>query len=76
VKVARHIEVSTRIENRHAVQTASTGVDASALIRDLQRHRIRHIAGCDDFATKPIEFAALLDKISRLLAARPMEPAR
>jgi CheY-like chemotaxis protein len=32
-------------------------------------------SGCDDFATKPIEFAALLGKISRALAARPMGPA-
>jgi CheY-like chemotaxis protein len=26
-------------------------------------------SGCDDFATKPIEFAALLDKIDRALGA-------
>ncbi len=32
-------------------------------------------SGCDDFATKPIEFAALLGKISRALAGRPVEPA-
>lgn len=27
-------------------------------------------AGCDDYETKPIEFALLLEKIERLLAAR------
>ena len=32
-------------------------------------------SGCDDFATKPIEFASLLGKISRALAGRPVEPA-
>jgi two-component system cell cycle response regulator DivK len=33
-------------------------------------------AGCDDFATKPIEFNTLLDKIERALAARPKERAQ
>jgi two-component system cell cycle response regulator DivK len=28
-------------------------------------------AGCDDYDTKPIEFGRLMDKIDRLLAARP-----
>ncbi len=28
-------------------------------------------AGCDDFATKPIEFAALLDKITKALETAP-----
>ena len=32
-------------------------------------------SGCDDFAAKPIEFAALLGKIYRALAGRPVEPA-
>jgi CheY-like chemotaxis protein len=32
-------------------------------------------SGCDDFATKPIEFAVLLDKVSRALAARPQGSA-
>jgi CheY-like chemotaxis protein len=42
----------------------------------LQSERDRAFqSGCDDFATKPIEFAALLGKISRALAARPREPA-
>jgi two-component system, cell cycle response regulator DivK len=55
----------------------------------LTAHALRHDrdralqAGCDDFATKPIEFTALLGQISRALAARrtaatarPTEPAR
>jgi two-component system, cell cycle response regulator DivK len=32
-------------------------------------------SGCSDFATKPIEFDALLDKIARSLGARTMEAA-
>ena len=32
-------------------------------------------AGCNDFATKPIEFTVLLDKVSRALEARPQGPA-
>jgi len=32
-------------------------------------------SGCSDFATKPIEFDALLDKIARALGARTMEAA-
>ena len=28
-------------------------------------------AGCDDFDTKPVDFARLLDKMNVLLAARP-----
>jgi CheY-like chemotaxis protein len=31
------------------------------------------LSGCDDFATKPIEFEALLDKVSRALAVRPRD---
>ncbi len=45
---------------------------AHALQSDCDR---AYRSGCDDFATKPIEFAALLDKISRALAARPRERA-
>lgn len=29
-------------------------------------------AGCDDFDTKPVDFARLLDKMNALLAARPL----
>lgn len=29
-------------------------------------------AGCDDFDTKPVDFARLLDKMNTLLAARPL----
>jgi DNA-binding response OmpR family regulator len=28
-------------------------------------------AGCDDFDTKPVDFARLLDKMNALLAERP-----
>jgi CheY-like chemotaxis protein len=38
----------------------------------MQSDRDRAMAsGCDDFATKPIEFAALLEKINRALAPGP-----
>jgi two-component system cell cycle response regulator DivK len=33
-------------------------------------------SGCDDFATKPIEFNTLLDKIQRAMALRPTERAQ
>jgi CheY-like chemotaxis protein len=32
-------------------------------------------SGCDDYETKPIDFARLFEKIDRLLAARPAGPA-
>jgi CheY-like chemotaxis protein len=44
---------------------------AHALHTDCERS---FAAGCDDFATKPIEFAALLEKIDKTLAPRVPAP--
>jgi len=42
----------------------------------MQSDRDRALAaGCDDFATKPVEFTALLGKIQSALDACPKEPA-
>jgi len=46
---------------------------AHALQNDCDR---AFAAGCDDFATKPIEFNSLLDKIQRAIAVRPTERAQ
>jgi CheY-like chemotaxis protein len=44
---------------------------AHALQSDCDR---AYQAGCDDFATKPIEFALLIDKIHRALESRAVVP--
>ena len=41
---------------------------AHALQSDCER---AYAAGCDDFATKPIEFSSLIEKINRALGADP-----
>ncbi len=33
-------------------------------------------AGCEDYETKPIDFARLLEKIERLIASRPSGPTQ
>lgn len=44
------------------------GLSAHAMTEDAQRARE---AGCDDFDTKPVDFARLLEKIERLVGAPP-----
>jgi CheY-like chemotaxis protein len=43
------------------------GLSSSVMAADRERARS---AGCDDFATKPVDFPRLLAKIDALLAAR------
>ncbi|HKC26083.1 MAG TPA: response regulator, partial [Thermoanaerobaculia bacterium] len=41
---------------------------ADAMLGDRDK---AYAAGCDDFDTKPVDFARLLKKLETLLAARP-----
>src|SRR5471030_3210079 len=48
VQIARHIEVTARIQYGDRAQAASAGVDASASIGQFERHGIRHVTRSDD----------------------------
>ena len=62
---------------RLKADTATSNIPIIALTAHAQQSDCdrAYLSGCDDFATKPIEFAALLDKVSRALAARPQGSA-
>jgi two-component system cell cycle response regulator DivK len=66
-EATRHLKAD---EQTHAIPVIA--LTAHALRSDCHR---AFQSGCSDFATKPIEFDALLDKIARALRARTMEAA-
>ena len=61
-------EATRRLKSDSAMRSVPIiALTAHALQSDCDR---AYQAGCDDFATKPIEFALLIDKINLALAAR------
>jgi CheY-like chemotaxis protein len=61
-------EATRRLKSDSAMRSIPIiALTAHALQSDCDR---AYQAGCDDFATKPIEFSLLIDKINRALGAR------
>jgi len=61
-------EATRRLKSDSATRSVPIiALTAHAMQSDCDR---AYRAGCDDFATKPIEFAILLDKINRALGTR------
>jgi two-component system cell cycle response regulator DivK len=64
-------EASRRIKSASATRDLPIiALTAHAMASDREKSLE---AGCDDFDTKPVDLARLLDKIDRLLAGRPLE---
>jgi CheY-like chemotaxis protein len=63
-------EATRRIKDSPAAAIPIIALTAHAMAGDRERALA---AGCDDYDTKPIEFARLLSKMEALLGGRPAE---